>query len=127
MQTSRYIFIIFLFYSFQSISKDTINIKIAGKHYAFKTTKNLLVNDKCNKECIALNRTLMISKFKVKSTKNQIHVPLGSYVCKNILKGSSILGVDKNKDMKAFCFFKEDKSMIELNSLGDYAKNFSQK
>lgn len=127
MQTSRYIFIIFLFYSFQSISKDTINIKIAGKHHAFKTTKNLLVNDKCNKECIALNRTLMISKFKVMSTKNQIHVPLGSYVCKNILKGSSILGVDKNKDMKAFCFFKEDKSMIELNSLGDYAKNFSQK
>jgi hypothetical protein len=37
------------------------------------------------------------------------------------------MGVDKNKDMKAFCFFKEDKSMIELNSLSNYAKNFSQK
>jgi hypothetical protein len=104
-----------------------MNIKISGKHYSFKTTKDLLVNDKCNENCIALDRTLMISNFKVKSTKNQIHVPLGSYVCKEILRGSSIMGVDKNKDMKAFCFFKEDKSMIELNSLSNYAKNFSQK
>ena len=127
MQMSRYLLIFLVFVSLQSYSEEKMSVKVSGKHYLFIQNSKLLVNSKCNKDCIALERSLMISKFKIKSKKNQIHVPLGSYVCKNIIKGTSILGIDKNKDMKAFCFFKEDKSMVELNSLGDYAKKFSQK
>lgn len=45
---------------------------------------------------------------------------LGSYICKNIIMGKSVLGTYKNKDMKAFCYFDEDQSMVELNSLEKY-------
>jgi hypothetical protein len=49
---------------------------------------------------------------------------LGAYVCKKMFYGSSVFGIKENKDMRDFCFFKEDNSLIEINSLSDYAKQF---
>jgi len=122
-------FIIFLFttFSFQCFSSENMVVKIAGKHYSFIQREQLLVNKDCKMKCIAYERTLKITKFKIKEERQQYEMPLGSYVCKKILMGSSVLGIGSNKDMKAFCYFEEDNSMIELNSLAKYAEKFLNK
>jgi len=127
MKNNYFIILLFTSFSFQCFSSENMVVKIAGKHYSFIQREQLLVNKDCKRKCIAFERTLKISKFKRKEEKQLFEMPIGSYVCKNILMGSSVLGVSSNKDMKAFCYFVEDNSMIELNSLAKYAEKFLNK
>ena len=127
MKNNYFIILLFTTFSFQCFSLENMVVKIAGKHYSFIQREQLLVNKDCTMKCIAYERTLKISKFKIKEQRQQFEMPLGSYVCKKIIMGSSVLGVGSNKDMKAFCYFEEDNSMIELNSLAKYAEKFLNK
>lgn len=118
------LFILLLFITTNSYAKELY--KISGKHYAIKEVSSVLVNEEC-KDCIAIKRVNALSKFKKKITDRKWDMDLGSYVCKYIFVGKSVLGVDSKKNMKAFCFFDEDKSFIEMNSLATYSENFIQK
>lgn len=109
--------------SLQSNAKqESLLYKIAGKTVKFKPYDDVLVNIECKIKCIALSRlkSLKLVSVKVKPTKSSMS--LGSYICKKELMGTSVLGIDKNKNMRDFCFFKEDKSLIQINSLTQYSQ-----
>jgi hypothetical protein len=93
--------------------------KIAGKYYAFIKKDSLLVSSNCKDKCIALEKSKSI-KSKVTQKKQKFASSIGSYACTEILKGQALLGTKKNKDMVGVCIFKEDSSMVDLNSLTTY-------
>lgn len=94
--------------------------QIAGKKIAFKDYKGLLINKACNKSCVALKKIKEVTRIKENYNENEIAVSLGSYICKKKLKSLSVLGQDSFGNMKDFCFFKKDKSFIEMSSLSRY-------
>lgn len=100
------------------------SFKIAGKHYGFINKEKLLVSKSClDSSCIAFKRTKSLKSFKIKQDNiNTYAEALSAYVCKYEIKGQPILGIDSEKNMKSFCYFKDDNSMIEMNSLEEVAK-----
>lgn len=100
--------------------------KISGKHYSLKKISNVLVNEEC-KECVAVKKVNALTKFKKEIKDRKWDMDLGSYVCKYIFIGKSVLGVDSKKNMKAFCYFDEDKSFIEMSSLTSFSEKFIKK
>ena len=94
--------------------------KISGSKLKFKAIDSVLYNLECAKGCIAQERVNQIKSINLKMNKEKYSMSLGAYICKNILLGKSVLGVNKSKDMRDFCFFSEDKSLIEINSLSEY-------
>lgn len=105
-----------LFMAEVSIASER-KFKIEGKYFTFISKKSVLVNNKCENDCVALKR-LKVAKFKKpKKLKNTFSMSSGSYHCKNTLRGLSILGIEVGGDMRAFCYFSDDESLIEINSL----------
>lgn len=96
------------------------SFKLAGTVYEFKTHDGLLLSG-CEKGCDALKtiqKHQKINLAEVRKTLKQAN-SIGSDVCAHVYKGNSLLGLAQNQDRRAFCLFK-DKSMVELNSLGEY-------
>ena len=114
-------------FSLSLFAAESFVYKIAGSFYSFTKVNDVIVSGNCSKECVALKKLKSLSKFEVKAKKDEIFAkPLGAYVCDEILKGQSLLGKDSKKNMVAFCYFNEDESMIEMNSLGAHAKKYQK-
>lgn len=110
------IFILILF----SISLHAETFKIAGDLTRFNESDGLLLKG-CEKKCDALKVIKKHGKIDLKSARVGMKTTnsVGSDVCLKIYKADSILGIAENKDMRAFCLFK-DHSMVEMNSLTEY-------
>jgi hypothetical protein len=110
--------IIYFTISSSGFGNDSDLFKINGKSIQFTKYKNTLIAN-CTKSCIAKNKIDQIQKgITYKNIQDQGYSQsLGSYVCSSVFKGAAILGVNQDKDGRAFCYFEEDKSMIEINSL----------
>lgn len=94
--------------------------KIAGQMLEFENKDGLLVKG-CNKSCEALETVAKFKKIDLKKARAQEKFvgSAGSDVCRLVYKGRSVIGVNQDKDQRAFCIFK-DESLIETNSLGQY-------
>lgn len=94
--------------------------KIGGELINFENKDGLLVRG-CAKSCMALDAVKKFKKIDLqKLTKNEkFKGSIGSDVCRLAYKANSVLGVNEEKDQRAFCVFKDD-SLIEINSLSEY-------
>ena len=94
--------------------------KIAGDLIVFKEQDGLLLKG-CEKKCDALKVIKQHKKINLEAIRTgmQFTNSVGSDVCYKVYKAESLLGVAKNTDRSAFCYFK-DKSMVEMNSLSSY-------
>ncbi len=103
-----------------SLSLHAESFKIAGDLTQFHAHDGLLLKG-CEKKCDALKVIKEHSKIDLKSARTGMKTTnsIGSDVCLKIYKADSILGRAENKDMRAFCMFK-DHSMVEMNSLSAY-------
>ena len=110
------IFILILF----SMSLHAETFKIAGDLARFNEKDGLLLKG-CAKNCDALKTIKKHGKIDLKTARAGMKTTnsVGSDVCLKVYKADSILGVAENKDMRAFCMFK-DHSMVEMNSLSAY-------
>jgi len=99
--------------------------KIAGKYITFVPKDKVLVNKICNNGCIGFDKLKKLKNFKILPDKDSPYAQsTGAYVCHKLLNGDSLMGIASNKDMAAFCYFKDDQSILEMNSLGDYSEKF---
>lgn len=105
---------------FFSMSLQAETFKIAGDLSRFNESEGLLLKG-CEKNCEALKVIKKHGKIDLKSARAGMKTTnsVGSDVCLKIYKADSILGTAQNKDMRAFCMFK-DHSMVEMNSLTEY-------
>ena len=110
--------ILALFISSTALAADTF--KIGGELVSFKNKDGLLVKG-CEKNCQALAAVTKLKKINLKKlrSKEQFVGSIGSDVCRLAYKGNSVIGVNEEKDQRAFCVFK-DNSLIEINSLSQY-------
>lgn len=104
-----------------AVSEQTY--KISGKFYSFEEVDGLLISKDCKKNCMALTKTKSLSPFKLNKNKvGNFASAISSYACKHQMSGYPLLGIDSDKNMKSFCYFKNDQSMIEMNSLEKVAQ-----
>jgi hypothetical protein len=122
----KYILLTIVF-SLEIYASSTHTYKIEGKSYQFNERNGVLINSSCEANCIANKRMKSLKIVKPSETKNQYSMSFGSYLCENLLKGSSLFGVDIQRNMKAFCFFREDESLIEINSLTKFGLRILKK
>lgn len=96
--------------------------KIGGEIMEFQTKEGLLVKG-CEKDCLALKAVGKFKKIDLKKARRKVGFPgsVGSDVCKFVYEANSILGVNEQKDQRAFCVFK-DESLVEINSLSNFLK-----
>ena len=94
--------------------------KISGDLVAFENKNGLLVKG-CQKKCVALEKVAAFKKINLKKirTKEKFYGSVGSDVCRLVYKAPSVIGIEQNRDQRAFCVF-SDNSMIEINSLTEY-------
>lgn len=94
--------------------------RIAGKMLEFENKDGLLVKG-CSKSCDALDTVAKFKKIDLKKARAQEKFvgSAGSDVCRLVYKANSLIGVNQDKDQRAFCVFK-DESLIETNSLSQY-------
>jgi hypothetical protein len=99
--------------------------KINGSFYEFSIKDDLLVNETCAKKCIAISKVHELKKKKTlpPQVEGMTTLSNASRACMS-MHGSSLLGVDIQKNMKSFCYFKEDESMVEFSSLEAVTRNF---
>jgi hypothetical protein len=110
--------ILSVFISSGALAVDTF--KIGGELVSFKNNDGLLVKG-CETNCQALAAVTKFKKIDLKKLrgKEQYNGSIGSDVCRLAYKGNSVIGINEDKDQRAFCVFK-DNSLIEINSLGQY-------
>lgn len=103
-----------------SISLHAESFKIAGSLADFSEKDGLLLIG-CEKNCEALKVIQKHKKIDLEEAREGMKTTnsVGSDVCLKVYKADSLLGVAENKDMRAFCLFK-DRSMVEMNSLSEY-------
>jgi hypothetical protein len=94
--------------------------KIGGELIVFENKDGLLLKG-CEKECLALKKVAEFQKINLKKirAKETFYASIGSDVCRLVYKSGSLIGINKEKDQRAFCVFK-DNSLIEINSLSKY-------
>lgn len=94
--------------------------KIGGELVNFKNKDGLLVKG-CESNCQALAVVNKFKKIDLKKLRGQEQYKgsIGSDVCRLAYKGNSVIGINEEKDQRAFCVFK-DNSLIEINSLSRY-------
>ena len=94
--------------------------KIGGQLIEFQSKDGLLLKG-CETQCLALKTVGKFKKINLQAirAKEPFVGPVGSDVCRLVYKVNSIIGINENKDQRAFCVFK-DNSLIEINSLGLY-------
>jgi hypothetical protein len=105
-----------------SILASENQFKITGKYYSFIKKENLLLSSHCKNKCIALEKVKTITS-KIIPKRKKFASSIGSYACTEVLKGQALLGIMKNKDMVAVCLFKQDSSMVDINSLTLFIEN----
>ena len=103
--------LLLLFISFSAIAGTSYKIK--GK-WLDVNKKDKLIFINCSKGCIAAEKIKELKKL-YKHPKNSLLKSQASLACKT-LQGKTIFGIGSNKDMMAFCQFK-DKSMVSYQSL----------
>jgi hypothetical protein len=94
---------------------------IEGMNVDFSQKDGLLLKG-CEKKCEALKVINEHPAISLKGARKGLKFSgsVGSDVCHDVYKASSLLGRDVvSKNQKAFCFF-SDGSMVEINSLSDY-------
>lgn len=103
-----------------SLSLHAESFKIAGSLASFSEKEGLLLKG-CEKKCEALKVIQKHKKINLDEAREGMKTTnsVGSDVCLKVYKADSLLGVAENKDMRAFCMFK-DHSMVEMNSLSEY-------
>ncbi len=103
-----------------SVSALADTYKIGGELYIFKSSDGLLLKG-CEKDCLALQTINKFKKINLKKerAKETFVSSVGSDVCRLVYKANSVIGVNQDKDQRAFCVFK-DNSLIEINSLSSY-------
>ena len=114
-------FIIFLF-SVKLLAETSHIYKISGKFYKFIDKDSVEVSKNCKNTCHALKKFKALKGFKRQVDKNKFANSLGSYVCSQEMAGSPVVGIDEEKNMHSFCYFSQDESMIEINSLESAVK-----
>lgn len=99
------------------------SFKIGGNLVDFKEQDGLLLKG-CEKKCDALTVIKKHKKIDLKAARKGMPFinSVGSDVCNKVYKADALLGVNQDKDGRAFCMFK-DQSMVEMNSLSDYLVN----
>jgi hypothetical protein len=111
--------VLMAFISLDVFASQIHTFKIEGKNYQFSRQGNVLINTSCNGNCMAIKRITHLKVIKPSKFGKKFSMSLGSYNCENSLHGSSVLGIDIQRNMRAFCYFDEDNSMIEINSLNE--------
>lgn len=103
-----------------SVVASAETYKIGGELVEFKSVDGLLLKG-CEKDCQALKTVKKFDKIDLTKAraKETYEASVGSDVCRLIYKANSVIGVNQDKDQRAFCVFK-DNSLIEINSLSHY-------
>lgn len=111
-------YLVFVALISSGVMADTF--KIGGELVNLKNKDGLLVKG-CEKECQALASVAKFKTIDLKKLRGDEHYngSIGSDVCRLAYKGNSVIGINEEKDQRAFCVFK-DNSLIEINSLGKY-------
>jgi hypothetical protein len=105
-----------------SVGLHAETFKISGTLQSFTSIDGLLVQG-CHPNCEALATVKKFSTIDLKKAREGRPHPnsVGADTCQLIYLGTSVYGVNSDKDQRTFCLFK-DGSMIENNSLTDYLK-----
>lgn len=96
------------------------SFKISGESFEFQNKDGLLVKG-CEKSCEALKKVEAHKEIDLSIVRKglQFAGSIGSDVCARVYQAQSVLGLNENRDGRAFCYF-SDESMIEINSLSNY-------